>query len=172
MGNVVSNHKMWPLSCSQFSLWSGTLSHASFSVRTHAPSMFCPVSRHRFLILMSVRLEHVWTCSVVGDCICEMKRVTESGQQGITTLDHLNVLRPLVNPAPTGNRTPKSTCLVLGPPINFQKSSCGRVDFNHRRPSPRPSRRPSWGGAEGWGRLRLSGGRVLTTSFANHRSQL
>ena len=32
------------------------------------------------LDVSSLRREHVWTCSVSGDCICEMKRVTESGQ--------------------------------------------------------------------------------------------
>ena len=30
--------------------------------------------------------EYVWTCSVSGDCICEMKKVTESGHQGIKNL--------------------------------------------------------------------------------------
>ena len=32
---------------------------------------------------LDIRREHVWTCLVLGDLICEMKRVTESGQQGI-----------------------------------------------------------------------------------------
>ena len=27
--------------------------------------------------------EQVWTCSVLGDCMCEMKRVTKSGHQGV-----------------------------------------------------------------------------------------
>ena len=35
--------------------------------------------------VFSRRREHVWTFSVLGDCICEMKGVTESGQQGIKT---------------------------------------------------------------------------------------
>ena len=34
---------------------------------------------------INLRREHVWTCSVLGDRICEMKRLTESGQQGIKT---------------------------------------------------------------------------------------
>ena len=37
------------------------------------------------LDVFSLRREHVLTCSVLSDCICEMKRVTESGQQGIKT---------------------------------------------------------------------------------------
>ena len=37
------------------------------------------------LEIFSLRREHVWTCSVLGDHICELKRVTESGQQGIKT---------------------------------------------------------------------------------------
>ena len=32
------------------------------------------------LDMFSLRREHVWTCSVLGDCICEIKRVTESEQ--------------------------------------------------------------------------------------------
>ena len=35
--------------------------------------------------ICSLRREHVWTCLVLGDQICEMKRVTEGGQQGIKT---------------------------------------------------------------------------------------
>ena len=41
------------------------------------------------LDLFSLELEQVSNDTVLGDCICEMKRVTESG--------------PLVNQAPTGN---------------------------------------------------------------------
>ena len=37
------------------------------------------------LDVFSLRREHVWTCSVLGERICEMKRVAESGQQGIKT---------------------------------------------------------------------------------------
>ena len=37
------------------------------------------------LDVFSLRQVHAWTCSVLGDRICEMKRVTESGQQGIKT---------------------------------------------------------------------------------------
>ena len=37
------------------------------------------------LDVFSLRREHGWTCSVSGDRICDMKRVTESGQQGIKT---------------------------------------------------------------------------------------
>ena len=43
------------------------------------------------LDIFSLRQEHFWT-SVLGDCICEMKRVTESGQQGMQTQDHFAVL--------------------------------------------------------------------------------
>ena len=39
------------------------------------------------LDVFSLRQEHVWTCSDLGDCNCEMKRVTESEQQGIKTQD-------------------------------------------------------------------------------------
>ena len=35
------------------------------------------------LDVFSQRQEHVWTFSVLGDCICKMKRVKESEQQGI-----------------------------------------------------------------------------------------
>ena len=35
------------------------------------------------LDVISLRQEHFWTCSGLGDCICGMKRVTESEQQGI-----------------------------------------------------------------------------------------
>ena len=42
------------------------------------------------LDVFSLRRDHVWTCSVLGDRICEMKRVTESGQQGIKILDHFS----------------------------------------------------------------------------------
>ena len=68
------------------------------------------------LEVFSLRREDVWTCSVLGDCICEMKTVTESGQQGSKPEIISAVLRPLVNLAPTGNRTPKTTWSVLGPP--------------------------------------------------------
>ena len=33
--------------------------------------------------VFSLRQQHVLTCSVLGDRICEMKRLTESAQQGI-----------------------------------------------------------------------------------------
>ena len=41
------------------------------------------MSKHASLDVFSLRQEHVWTCSVFGGRICEVKRVTESGQQGI-----------------------------------------------------------------------------------------
>ena len=37
------------------------------------------------LEVFSLRRENVLTCSVSGDLICEVKRVTETGQQGIKT---------------------------------------------------------------------------------------
>ena len=49
-----------------------------------------PTSRVIFTVktgldVFSLRREPVWTCSVLGDCTCEMTRVTESGQQGVKT---------------------------------------------------------------------------------------
>ena len=49
-----------------------------------------PITRVIFMAkasfdVFSLRREHVWTCSVLGDRIGEMERVTESGQQGIKT---------------------------------------------------------------------------------------
>ena len=49
-----------------------------------------PTARAIFMVktsldTFSLRQEHIWTSSVLGNCICEMKRVTESGQQGIIT---------------------------------------------------------------------------------------
>ena len=38
------------------------------------------------LDVFSLRQEHVWTCSVLGDHICGTKRVTELGQQGPKSL--------------------------------------------------------------------------------------
>ena len=35
------------------------------------------------LEVISLRRDHVWTCLVLGDRICYIKMVTESGQQGI-----------------------------------------------------------------------------------------
>ena len=49
------------------------------------------------LDVFNLKREHVWTCSVLSDCICETKRVTESGRQGILTSDHF-LLQPLLNP--------------------------------------------------------------------------
>ena len=37
------------------------------------------------LDVFRLRCEHLGNCSVLGDCIYEMTRVTESGQQGIKT---------------------------------------------------------------------------------------
>ena len=37
------------------------------------------------LDVLSLRQEHFWTCSALGDLICEMKRVTDLRQQGIKT---------------------------------------------------------------------------------------
>ena len=37
------------------------------------------------LDVFSLRRGHVWTCSVHCCCICEMKKVTVSGQQEIKT---------------------------------------------------------------------------------------
>ena len=37
------------------------------------------------LDIFSLSREQLWTGSVLGDHICEMKRVIESGQQGIKT---------------------------------------------------------------------------------------
>ena len=46
----------------------------------------------------------------LDDPIYELKRVTQSGQQGIKTgRSFLTVHRSLVNPAPTGIRTPQNT---------------------------------------------------------------
>ena len=42
-----------------------------------------PTSRVIFTAKTGLRRDHVWTCSVLGDDICEIKRV--SGQQGIKT---------------------------------------------------------------------------------------
>ena len=44
----------------------------------------------------SLRREHVWTCSVLGDLIYEMTRVTESGQQGSKTRDNFCCTSTLV----------------------------------------------------------------------------
>ena len=41
--------------------------------------------RKKVLDILSLRQEHFWTCSALGDRICEMKRVTDLGQQGIKT---------------------------------------------------------------------------------------
>ena len=43
------------------------------------------LQRNQSVFGRGLRREHVWTCSVLGDRNCEMKRVTESGQQGIKT---------------------------------------------------------------------------------------
>ena len=53
------------------------------------------------LDVLSLRREHIWTCSVLGDCICEMKRSQDS--RGSKHGNIFAVLRPLVNPVPTGN---------------------------------------------------------------------
>ena len=49
--------------------------------------MFYAVQKARVIFTVKTSLDffnlrqvHVWTCSVLGDRICEMKRVTESGQ--------------------------------------------------------------------------------------------
>ena len=50
--------------------------------------------------VFSLRQEHVWTCLILADRICEMRRATESGQQPKIIFA---VLRPLVDPALTWN---------------------------------------------------------------------
>ena len=85
--------------------------------------MFCAIPTARVIFMakisvdaFSLRLEDVWTHSVLGDHMCEMKRVTESGQQGIKTRDHFCCTSTLGEPSPTRNLSPKTTWSVLGPP--------------------------------------------------------
>ena len=68
--------------------------------------------------LFSLGLGQVWNYSVWSDCTYEMKKVTESGWQGIKTRRFLFAVQgPLVNQALTGNGTPNTTCSVLPPKL-------------------------------------------------------
>ena len=51
----------------------------------HVPTARVILMAKTSLDIFSPRREHVWNCSVLGNCICEMKRMTESGQQRIKT---------------------------------------------------------------------------------------
>ena len=70
------------------------------------------------LDLFSLELKRVWTYSVLGDGIYEMKKVIGSGRQGQNQEIIFAVHRSLVNPAPTGNQTKKRTWSVLGSPYH------------------------------------------------------
>ena len=64
--------------------------------------------------------QQVWTYSFLGDriSIYEMKKMTRVRTAGDQIWEiTFAVPRPLVNPAPTGNQTLKTTCSVLGPSI-------------------------------------------------------
>ena len=71
------------------------------------------------LDVFSLRHEHIWTYSVLGDRICEMKRVTESGQQGIKTQDHFCCISILKLGEPITNRESnhKDHLLSVGLPL-------------------------------------------------------
>ena len=69
-----------------------------------------PIARVAFMTktsldIFSLRQEHVWVCSLLGDRICDMKRVTNSRQQASTLGE------PSTNWK--SNRTPKTTFSVL-----------------------------------------------------------
>ena len=68
------------------------------------------------LDVFSQRWEYVWTFLVLGGRICKMKRVTESGQQGIKTWDNFCCTSILGEPSTNWDWTPKTTCSVLSPP--------------------------------------------------------
>ena len=68
------------------------------------------------LDVSSLRREHVWV--VLGDRIhyCEMKRVTESGRQGIKTRDHFCCTLTLGEPNTNRESNPKDNLLSAGSP--------------------------------------------------------
>ena len=67
------------------------------------------------LEVISLRRDYVWTCLVLGDLLDkDGDRVRTAGNSKLKII--VAVLRPLVNPAPSGNQPPKTTCSVLGPP--------------------------------------------------------
>ena len=83
--------------------------------------MFYPVTTARVIFkaktsldVFSLRRERVLTGSVLSDCICEMKRVIKSGQQGIKTRDHFSCTLTLGEPSPNRESNPKDNWV---PPI-------------------------------------------------------
>ena len=70
------------------------------------------------LDVFSLRREHVWTCSVLGDRICEIKRVTDFScltQSSISILKHVLLPQGLehqFSPA-TSNCTYIDPCLSM-----------------------------------------------------------
>ena len=58
--------------------------------------------------------ECIWTCSVLGDSMCEMKRVTELGQQWIKTWDHSSCASTLDEPITNWESTSRRIMLMRG----------------------------------------------------------
>ena len=91
------------------------------------------------LEVLSLRQEHVWTCSVLGDHICEMKWVTESGQQGIKTRDHFCCFPTVGEPSTNQELNHKDHLSSAGFPL----SSSSMISMGYRGP-PRVSSVMYW----------------------------
>ena len=69
------------------------------------------------LEVFRLRQEHVWSFFVLGNCICEMKRVTVSGQQGVKTRDYLCCTSTLSETRTNRELNPKDHSQCWVPPI-------------------------------------------------------
>ena len=96
------------------------------------------------LDVFSLRWEHLWTCSVLRDCICEMKRVAVSGQQGIKTWDHFCHTLILGEPSTNRESNPKDHLLSAGSPLSssstISRGYWGPILPKGQKPLPWPPR--------------------------------
>ena len=78
-------------------------------------------------------------CSVLDNCICEMKSVTESQQKGIKTCDHFYCTLTLGEASINWESNPqKNTRSVLGTPYHGLLRSAGATEKRAIAPTPPP----------------------------------
>ena len=140
---------------SDFQTRSVSVSFQIFSVNfTYIPVYAVLTTRVIFtaktsLDVFSLRQQHVWTYSVLGDRICEMRRVTGTGQQGIKTWDYVCGTSTLGEPSTNQESTPKDHLLSAGPIYRRLLQSAGATKDLFFLRGTSPSRDPH--GVREWG---------------------